>query len=103
MFAIVDMLGFQERAEKGMKLRVPLMKAEVGASMTFDKVLLLADGDTVSIGAPYVAGAAVTVKVLGFGKTTKVRTAKFKRRKRYQRIRGHRQDYTDVEVTGITQ
>lgn len=100
MFAIVDIAGFQEKVEQGQKLRVPLLKGKAGDSMTFEKVLLLG-GDSVKVGTPLVSGASVTVKILGFGKTEKVRGAKFKRRKRYTKLMGHRQDYTEVEVTGI--
>jgi large subunit ribosomal protein L21 len=100
MFAIVDILGFQEKVEQGQKLKVPLMKGREGDSVTLDKVLLLG-GETVKVGTPHIAGASVTLKILSFGKTDKVRGAKFKRRKRYTKLMGHRQDYTEVEVTGI--
>ncbi|NOS67431.1 MAG: 50S ribosomal protein L21 [Candidatus Peribacteraceae bacterium] len=102
MFAIVDISGFQEKVEKGMKLKVPLQDSESGKSITFDKVLLISDGDDVKIGAPVVSGASVEVKVLGHGQGDKIRVQKFKRRKRYRRVAGHRQDYTEVEVTKIT-
>jgi large subunit ribosomal protein L21 len=102
MFAIVDIAGFQEKVEKGMKLHVQLQDAEEGKSLTFGNVLLIADGDNVKVGAPTVSGASVEVKVLSHGKDDKIRIQKFKRRKRYRRVKGHRQNYTEVEVTGIT-
>ena len=102
MFAIVDIAGFQEKVEKGMKLHVQLQDAEPGKSLTFDKVLLVSDGDTVKVGEPVVVGASIEVKVLGHGKDDKIRIQKFKRRKRYRRVAGHRQNYTEVEVMKIT-
>lgn len=102
MFAIVDIAGFQEKVEKGMKLRVPLLPSEAGKNVTFEKVLLIADGSDVTVGAPLVSGASVEAKVLSHGKADKIRVQKFKRRKRYRRVKGHRQDYTEVEVMKIT-
>lgn len=102
MFAIVDIAGFQEKVEKGMKLKVPLQASDSGKTLTFENVLLVADGDNVKVGAPNVSGASVEVKVLNHGKGDKIRIQKFKRRKRYRRVKGHRQDYTEVEVTKIT-
>lgn len=104
MFAIVDIAGFQEKAEKGMKLKVQKLDAEVGASLTFDKVMLLSnDGTDAVIGKPYVAGAAVTAKILQHFRGEKIVVRKFKRRKRYNKIiRGHRQDFTEIEITGVT-
>lgn len=102
MFAIVDIAGFQEKVEKGMKLKVPLQDSDEGKSLTFDQVLLISDGNDVKIGAPTVSGASVEVKVLGHGQGDKIRIQKFKRRKRYRRVAGHRQDFTEIEVTKIT-
>lgn len=102
MFAIVDIAGFQEKVEKGMKLKVPLQGSDSGKTLTFDKVLLVSDGNDVKIGAPVVGGASIEVKVLGHGQGEKIRIQKFKRRKRYRRVKGHRQEYTEVEVVKIT-
>jgi large subunit ribosomal protein L21 len=101
MFAIVDIAGFQEKVEKGSKLRVPLLSKENGSSVTFEKVLLVGEGESVTLGAPYVSGASVEAKVLSQGKGDKIRVQKAHRRKRYRRVKGHRQDYTEIEVTGI--
>lgn len=102
MFAIVDIAGFQEKAEKGMKLKVQKLEAKVGDTVTFDKVLLLSSGTDATIGMPYVAGAAVTVKILSHFKGDKIVVRKFKRRKRYNKIiRGHRQNFTEIEITGV--
>ena len=102
MFAIVDIAGFQEKVEKGMKLKIPLQASDSGKTITFDKVLLVSDGDDVKVGAPTVKGASIEVNVLNHGKGDKIRIQKFKRRKRYRRVKGHRQDYTEVEVMKIT-
>lgn len=102
MFAIVDIAGFQEKVEKGMKLKIPLQCSDVGNRLMFEKVLLVSDGDTVKVGSPTVSGASVDVKVIGHGQGDKIRIQKFKRRKRYRRVKGHRQDYTEVEVMNIS-
>lgn len=102
MFAIVDIAGFQEKAEKGMKLTVQKLDAKVGDTLTFEKVLLLSSGTDATVGKPYVAGASVTAKILSHFKGDKIVVRKFKRRKRYNKIiRGHRQDFTEIEVTGV--
>ena len=103
MFAIVDIAGFQEKAEKGTKLKVQRLQANVGDSVTFDKVLLLSSGTDATIGKPYVSGAKVTATILEHGQDDKIVVRKFKRRKRYNKIiRGHRQQYTKLEITGVT-
>jgi large subunit ribosomal protein L21 len=102
MFAVADIAGFQEILRKGDKLHVPHLAAEQGATVTFDKVFLIAKSDDdVMIGAPHIAGAAIEAKVLEHGRDEKIRIVKFKRRKRYLRVKGHRQHYTEIEVTGI--
>lgn len=101
MFAIVDVAGFQEKVAEGDTLRVPTLDTEPGKAVTFSKVLLIAKGDDVKIGSPYVSGAAVEAKVVGHGRDAKIRVFKMKRRKRYRKTQGHRQGYTDIEVTKI--
>ncbi|MDD5751430.1 MAG: 50S ribosomal protein L21 [Candidatus Peribacteraceae bacterium] len=102
MFAVVDIAGFQEKVEEGMKLTVPLLKAEAGAKVTFDKVYLVAKSESeATVGTPVVAGASVEAKVLSQGKGDKIRVFKMRRRKRYRRVHGHRQDFTEIEVTKI--
>ncbi len=102
MFAIVDIAGFQEKVEPGMKLRVPLLKATIGDTVTFDKVMLVSKSDSdVVVGKPYVTGASVTAMVKEHGQGDKIRVFKFKRRKRYQKTQGHRQDHTDIEIVDV--
>jgi large subunit ribosomal protein L21 len=103
MFAIVEIAGTQEKVEKGMKLKVPLHhEAKENDNLTFDKVLLLSDGNGVKIGAPLLSGASVEAKVIRHGRGDKIRIVKAHRRKRYRRVKGHRQHYTEIEVTGIS-
>ena len=102
MFAIVDIAGFQEKLEEGLKLFVPTLKSEEGKTVTFDTVYLIAKSDSdVTVGTPTVKGASVEVKVLNHGKGDKIRVFKMKRRKRYRRTYGHRQGYTEIEVVNI--
>jgi large subunit ribosomal protein L21 len=101
MYAIFRTLGKQFRAEKGKTLRLPLMGAEPGSKVTFDEVLLAADGDTIRAGTPLVSGAKVLGEVVGDGKEPKIYVFKFKRRKNYRRKTGHRQGYTEVRITDL--
>lgn len=103
MFAIVDIAGFQEKAAKGMKLRVSHLHAKEGETVTFDNVLLLSsDAGDSEVGRPHVAGASVKAKVLRHFKGEKIIVRKFKRRKRYHKVvRGHRQDFTEIEVVSV--
>lgn len=102
-FAIVDIAGFQEKVEKGMKLHVPRLSGETGTAVHFDKVLLLVKSDDdIQIGKPTLAGTVVEAKILSHGKDEKIRVAKMHRRKRFRRVKGHRQQYTEIEVIDIT-
>jgi large subunit ribosomal protein L21 len=102
VFAIVDIAGFQEKVSVGDKLHVPSLEGEEGKKLTFSNVFLISkDSGDVTIGTPTVDGASVEVKVLGHGRDAKIRVFKHKRRKRYMRLKGHRQNFTEVEVTGI--
>ncbi|MEL6870140.1 MAG: 50S ribosomal protein L21 [Pseudomonadota bacterium] len=102
MYAVFKSGGKQYRASKGTRLRVEKLDAEAGASVEFDQVLLVGDGANVKVGAPLVKGGKVKAKVLETAKAKKVTIIKFKRRQNYMRTKGHRQWYTEVEVTGIT-
>lgn len=102
MFAIVDIAGFQEKVQEGMKLRVPTLDAEEGKTVKFDTVYLVAKSDSdVKVGTPTVSGASVEAKVVSHGRDKKIRVFKMKRRKRYRRTQGHRQGFTEVEVVKI--
>ena len=101
MYVIVDIAGFQEKVAKGDSLKVPLQDQKTGAKLLFDKVLLVSDGKSMTVGSPYVPGASVEGKVIAHGRYDKIRVVKATRRKRYRRVKGHKQNYTEIEVTGI--
>jgi large subunit ribosomal protein L21 len=102
MYAVVKIKNQQFRVSPDLKLQVPLMDEEVGAKLSFDEVLLVADGDDVKVGAPTVAGATVAAEVLNHGRSRKIIVFKKKRRKNYRRKNGHRQQYTEIKITGIS-
>jgi large subunit ribosomal protein L21 len=101
MYAVIVTGGKQYRVRKGETVRVERLAAEEGDKVEFDKVLLVGEGEDVSIGAPYVKDGKVSAKVKAHGRDRKIKVVKFKRRKNYLRTKGHRQDYTDVEITAI--
>jgi len=100
MYAVVEVNGKQYRAEKGDVLKVDRFDAEQGASVSLDKVLLVS-GDSVKVGAPYVAGAAVKATVQEEIKGDKIIVFKYKPKKDYRRTKGHRQLYTLLKVEDI--
>jgi large subunit ribosomal protein L21 len=102
MYAVIKTGGKQYRVAEGDVLRVEKLTADVGASIDFERVLMVADGDNVSIGAPFIEGGKVTATVKSHGRGEKIKIIKFRRRKHYRRQMGHRQDYTEVQITGIT-
>ncbi len=102
MYAVIVTGGRQYRVMQGETLRVEKLEADVGAAVNFDQVLLLGEGDSISVGAPLVAGASVAAKVTAHGRADKVRIIKFRRRKHHQKQMGHRQYYTEIEITGIS-
>jgi ribosomal protein L21 len=101
MYSVIEYKGFQHKVTVGETLKLPFTDAKVGDTLTVSDVLLFADGDSVSVGAPKVGGATVKLEVLAHDKEDKVLIFKRKRRKRYRLTRGHRQDYTEVLVTDI--
>lgn len=102
MYAVFKSGGKQYRAEKGDKLKLERLIAEEGDSVEFDQVLLIGEGDNLKVGSPLVKGGKVKAKVVGQGKGKKVEIVKFRRRQNYLRHKGHRQYFTEVEITGIT-
>ena len=101
MYAVIMTGGKQYRVAPGETLRVEKLEAADGASVEFDKVLMVADGDEVRIGTPFVEGGKVTATVKGQGRGKKIEIIKFRRRKHHMKRQGHRQDYTEVEITAI--
>jgi large subunit ribosomal protein L21 len=102
MYAVIKTGGKQYRVAAGEKLKIDQLQAEIGAAIVLDKVLLVADGENLKMGRPLVAGASVQAKVLAQGRHDKVRIFKMRRRKHYQKHQGHRQNFTEIEITGIT-
>jgi len=102
MYAVIKTGGKQYRVAEGSTLRVEKLEAEEGASVELDRVLMVADGDDVKIGAPYLDGGKVTATVKQHGRGTKVHIVKFRRRKHHLKRQGHRQAFTELEVTGIS-
>jgi large subunit ribosomal protein L21 len=102
MFAIVTIAGQQFKVEKDKFLYVNRLPQEQGAAVTFDQVLLVADGDSTTVGAPTVKGAKVNGTILEHLQGDKVIVFKMKRRKDYRKKNGHRQQLTKVRIEGIT-
>jgi large subunit ribosomal protein L21 len=102
MYAIVEIGGKQFKAEKDRKLYVPRLNADVGDTVTVDRVLLVSGDDGVQVGAPTVDGASVSLKVLGHVKADKIIVFKKKRRKGYRVKNGHRQPYTQVTIADLS-
>lgn len=101
MYAVVATGGKQYKVQEGDILRVEKLEGEVGATVTFDKVLMTSNGEEVSLGAPLLEGAEVTGEIVEQGKAKKVIVFKYKRRKRYRRTQGHRQPFTAVKISAI--
>ena len=102
MYAIVVTGGKQYRVKEGEKLRVEKLSAEAGETVELEKVLMVGEGDDVKIGAPYLEGVKVTATVAANGRGDKVKIVKFNRRKHYRKQMGHRQSFTEIEITGIS-
>ncbi len=102
MYAVIKAGGKQYRIKVGEKLKVERFDAEAGSELVIDQVLMVADGDNVAMGTPLVEGAKVNAKVVGQGRHDKIRIFKMRRRKHYQKHQGHRQNYTEIQITGIS-
>jgi large subunit ribosomal protein L21 len=102
MYAVFRTGGKQYRASAGDRLKVERLEAEVGDNIEFDEILLVGEGADIKVGAPLVAGSKVAATVTAQGRGKKIDIIKFKRRKNYKRHHGHRQHYTEVEITSIS-
>ena len=102
MYAVFRTGGKQYRASKGDRLKIERLHAEEGESVEFSEVLLIGEGSSIKVGSPLVSGSKVKAKVTAQGRGSKIMIMKFKRRKNYKRIKGHRQHFTEVEITSIT-
>jgi large subunit ribosomal protein L21 len=101
MYAVVSTGGKQYKVQQGETLRIEKIPGEVGAKVTFDRVLMVADGENVRVGQPVVEKAAVTASIVEQDKAKKILVFKYKRRKRYRRKNGHRQPFTAIRIDGI--
>lgn len=102
MYAVVVSGGKQYRVAEGDTLKLEKLAAEVGSTVDFDKVLMVAEGDDIKVGKPYVKGSKVVASVVAQGRHKKIHVLKFRRRKHHMKQMGHRQDYTEVKIDKIT-
>ncbi|MDX1555329.1 MAG: 50S ribosomal protein L21 [Xanthomonadales bacterium] len=101
MYAVFKTGGKQYRASKGDVITVEKLEAEKGATVEIDQVLMVGEGDDVKVGTPFLDGGKVSATVVDHGRHDKIKVLKFKRRKNYKRQMGHRQYFTQLEITGI--
>jgi len=101
MYAIITISGKQFKATEGTRIRIPKQSSESGTTLKFEEVLLLSNGADTKMGDPLVKGASVTATIIDHKRDKKILVYKKKRRKGYQRKNGHRQWFTDIEVTKI--
>jgi large subunit ribosomal protein L21 len=101
MYAVIKTGGKQYRVAAGEKLKVEQIPADVGAEITLDQVLMVGEGESVKIGTPLITGAKVTATVISHGRGPKIKIFKMRRRKHYQKHQGHRQNYTEIQISGI--
>jgi len=102
MFAVFESGGKQHRVTEGEVIKLERLDVDLGKSVVFDKVMLVAEGDNVSVGTPYLKSGKVTAEVIEHDRSKKIRVIKFHRRKNYLRRQGHRQWYTQVKITAIS-
>jgi large subunit ribosomal protein L21 len=101
MYAVIETGGKQYRVAVGDVVRVEKLAAPVGSAVRLDRVLMLGEGEGVRIGNPHLGGTAVTATIKAHGRGPKIRVFKMRRRKHFRKTTGHRQDYTDLEITAI--
>ncbi len=102
MYAVIKTGGKQYRVIQGETLKIELIPGDVGSAIVLDKVLMVSNGDTVSVGKPMLTGATVTATIISIGRGKKVTIFKMRRRKHYQKHQGHRQSYTEIRIDGIS-
>jgi large subunit ribosomal protein L21 len=102
MYAIIKAGGKQYRVQSGEQIRVEALAGDVGSKVAFGEVLLVGAGDAVKVGAPLVSGAKVNATVVGHGRGEKVKIFKMTRRKHFRKHQGHRQNYTEIQISGIS-
>ncbi|MFT3741517.1 MAG: 50S ribosomal protein L21 [Gammaproteobacteria bacterium] len=101
MYAVIVSGGKQYKVAVDQRLKLEKLPQQVGDTLTFEQVLLVGDGDNVKLGLPFVQGAQVSAEVIAQGRHPKINIIKMRRRKHYMRRQGHRQDFTEVKITGV--
>ncbi|MDH4050376.1 MAG: 50S ribosomal protein L21 [Rubrivivax sp.] len=101
MYAVIKTGGKQYKVAAGEKIKVEQLAAEVGQEVVIDRVLAVGEGAELKVGAPWVSGATVSATVLAHGRHAKVRIFKMRRRKHYQKHGGHRQNYTELQISAV--
>jgi len=101
MYAVIVTGGKQYKVAEGDLLKVEKIEVATGQNITFDNVLLIADGDNVQVGTPYLSDAKVSAEIVEQGRHAKIRIIKFRRRKHYMRKQGHRQWFTKIKINKI--
>lgn len=101
MYAVIETGGFQFTVKEGEKLKIPKIEAKPKEKISFDKILLISKDNDPVIGTPFIKGAKIEAEVLNHGKDKKIVVFKFKRRVKYRRKKGHRQDFTEVQIKKI--
>ena len=102
MYAVIKTGGKQYRVKQGETLKIETVAGDVGSAIVLDKVLMVGDGDKLSVGKPLLAGASVSATIVANGRHDKVTIFKMRRRKHYQKHQGHRQNYTEIRIDGIS-
>lgn len=102
MYAVIKTGGKQYRVSTGETLKIETVAGDVGSAIVLDKVLMVADGDKMNVGKPLVDGASVQATIVSHGRADKVKIFKMRRRKHYQKHQGHRQNYTEIRIDGIS-
>ena len=102
MYAVIKTGGKQYRVAAGEKLKIEQIPADVGAEINLDQILMVGEGESVKIGTPLLSGASVKATELAQGRHKKVTIFKMRRRKHYQKNQGHRQNFTEIRIDGIS-
>jgi len=102
MYAVIKTGGKQYRVSAGETLKIETVAGDVGSAVVLDKVLMVGEGDKVTVGKPLLSGASVKATIVSHGRADKVKIFKMKRRKHYQKHQGHRQNYTEIRIDGIS-
>ena len=102
MYAVIKTGGKQYRVSAGETLKIETVAGDVGSAVVLDKVLMVGEGDKVTVGKPLVNGATVKATIVSHGRGEKVKIFKMRRRKHYQKHQGHRQNYTEIRIDGIS-